>query len=103
MMARKLGLDEDQVTKLAAILDDIRTERAQAAVNERRSVGAFADLLEAETFDEAQAKAAAQQRVDSAEQLAQAVAACMRKTHALLDDEQRSQLAYLLRSGVLTI
>lgn len=102
-MARKLDLDEEQVTKLAAILDDIRTERAQAAVNERRSSGALADLLESDVFDEEQAKAAAKQRVESAEQLAEAVLTCMRKTHALLDDEQRSQLAYLLRSGVLTI
>lgn len=102
-MARKLDLDEEQVTKLAAVLDDIRTERAQAAVNERRSSGALADLLESDVFDEEQATAAAKQRVESAEHLAEAVLNCMRKTHALLDEEQRSQLAYLLRSGVLTI
>ena len=103
MMARKLDLDEEQVTKLAAILDEIRTERAQAAVDDRRSTGALADLLDSDVFDEDKAKQAVAHRVESAQKMADAVTTCMRRTHALLDEEQRRQLAYMLRSGILTI
>jgi len=39
-LAYKLELDEAQVTELAAILADLKTERAQARVDERRSTSA---------------------------------------------------------------
>ena len=35
-LAYKLDLDEAQTAELAAILDDLKTERAQAAVDQRR-------------------------------------------------------------------
>lgn len=102
-MAHKLELDEKQVNELAAILDELKTERAQAAVDHRRSVGTFADALAAEAFDEAAARKAAELRVKSAERLREAVVKALARTHAMLDPEQRKQLAYLLRSGQLTI
>ncbi len=102
-MAWKLELDEAQVEQLAGILDALKTERAQAAVDHRRSVGAFADALESDTFDEDIAAKAAQTRVDSAALLKAAVEKALKKTHAMLRPDQRKQLAYLLRSGQLTI
>jgi Spy/CpxP family protein refolding chaperone len=102
-MAHKLELNEKQVTDLAALLDELKTERAQAAVDYRRSVGAFADALAGDAFDEAAATAAAGLRVQSAERLRDAVVKTLKKTHAMLDPEQRRQLSYLLRSGQLTI
>lgn len=102
-MAWKLELDEEQVDKMAAILADLKTERAQAAVDYQRSVGNFADVLAPETFDKEAAKTAANARVVTAERLRDAVVKALEKTHALLTPEQRKQLAYLLRSGQLTI
>jgi Spy/CpxP family protein refolding chaperone len=102
-MAWKLELDEAQVTKLAAILDGLKTERAQAAVDHRRSVGAFADALADEAFDVAAATAAAEERVQSAARLKTAVIKALEQTHAMLTPGQRQRLAYLLRSGQLTI
>lgn len=102
-MAHKLELNEKQVAELAALLDDLKTERAQAAVDHRRSVGAFADAFAGETFDEASAKQAADLRVKSAERLRDAVVKTLARTFAMLDAEQRKQLSYLLRSGQLTI
>jgi Spy/CpxP family protein refolding chaperone len=102
-MAHKLELREEQIAELAAILDELKTERAQAAVDHRRSVGAFADALASDTFDEAGAKTAADARVKSAERLRDAVTRALKRTHAMLDADQRKQLAYLLRSGQLTI
>jgi Spy/CpxP family protein refolding chaperone len=102
-MAHKLDLNEAQIEELAKILDDLKTERAQAAVDQRRSVAAFADALAGEAFDAANAKSAGDLRVKSAERLRDAVLGALARTHAMLDPEQRKQLAYLMRSGALTI
>lgn len=102
-MAHKLDLREEQVAELAAILDELKTERAQAAVDHRRSVGTFADALAGEAFDAKAATEAASSRVKSAERLREAVVRALQRTHAMLDADQRKQLAYLLRSGQLTI
>ena len=42
-LAHKLELDETQVAELASILNDLKTERAQAAVDDRRTVVEIAD------------------------------------------------------------
>ncbi len=102
-MAHRLELREEQVAELAAILDELKTERAQAAVDHRRTVGVFADVLAGEKFDDKAALEAAAIRVASAERLRDAVVRALRRTHAMLDVDQRKQLAYLLRSGQLTI
>lgn len=102
-MAFKLELSEAQVEAMAAILADLKTERAQAAVDHRRSVGTFADALAGDTFDKEAATKGATLRVTTAERLRDAVVVALEKTHKLLDPEQRKALAYLLRSGQLTI
>lgn len=102
-LAHKLDLDEKQVASLAQILDDLKTERAQAAVDHRRTTSAFADAIAAETFDATKAGAAAAERVKSAEKLRDAVAAALGKIHALLNQDQRQRLAYLLRTGALSM
>ena len=72
-MAHKLDLDDKQVAQLARILDELKTERAQAAVDDRRTMGEFADGLSGETFDAAKAAAGADRRVESARRLRDAV------------------------------
>jgi Spy/CpxP family protein refolding chaperone len=102
-LANKLQLDERQVGELARILDDLKTERAQAALDHRRSVSSFADLVSGESFDEAQAQASASERVKSAERLRDALVKALGRLHVLLSKEQREKLAYLLRTGVLSM
>src|SRR5690349_9979487 len=68
-LAYKLELDEKQVGELAKILSDLKTERAQADVDGRRTISGFADAIGGATFDEAGAKTAADLRVKSAERL----------------------------------
>src|SRR5262249_44410177 len=68
-LAYKLGLSEAQVNALARILNDLKTERAQAAVDNRRAVASFADAVAGDAFDEAKARAAAEERVKSAAKL----------------------------------
>jgi len=102
-LAHKLELQENQVAELARILDEIKTERAQAAVDHRRALSAFADAIEGGAFDEAKAAAGAAVRVAGAERLKGAVLKALGRLHKMLDPEQRSRLAYLIRTGALSI
>src|SRR5438034_2852124 len=102
-LAYKLELDERQVTELARILNELKTERAQAEVDRRRSLSAFADAVAGDAFDDAKAKQAAGQRVATAERLRDAVTSALGRLHALLDKDQRERLAYLIRTGVLAV
>jgi Spy/CpxP family protein refolding chaperone len=102
-LAYKLGLDERQVTELAKILNELKVERAQGEVDHRRTLGAFADALGGDAFDEKRATDAGQLRVESAQRLRDAVLAALRKIHTLLDPDQREKLAYLIRTGTLQV
>jgi len=102
-LAHKLDLSESQIADLARILDELKTERAQAEVDHRRTVAAFADALEGEAFGEARAKEGGELRVRAAERLRDAVATALSRIHALLDDEQRKRFAYLVRTGVVSL
>jgi len=102
-LAHKLELSEQQVTQLANILNDLKTERAQAEVDDRRTLAAFADAVASGSFDEARAKEGGDLRTKSAERLRDAVTRALGGIHALLDDEQRTRFAYLIRTGVLSL
>jgi Spy/CpxP family protein refolding chaperone len=86
---------------MARILDELKTERAQAEVDYRRTVAAFADALAGGTFDSARATEGGALRVQSAERLRAAVLKALQQIHALLNPEQRERLAYLVRTGTL--
>jgi Spy/CpxP family protein refolding chaperone len=81
----------------------LKTERAQGAVDHRRTTSAFADAIAGETFEESKVAEAADVRVKSAERLRAAVVKALARIHATLDAEQRAKLAYLLRTGALSI
>jgi hypothetical protein len=102
-LAYKLELDEKQVAELARVLDDLKTERAQGEVDRRRSLSGFADAVAGPTFDATRAKESAALRVATAERLRDAVTAALGRLHALLDNDQRERLAYLIRTGVLSL
>lgn len=102
-MARQLDLDEDQVAELAAILDDLKTQRAQTRVDRRKAVSVFADVFLEDTFDADRVKEACAARAESERLVEEAVAKALARTFALLDKEQRKRLAYLLRSEGLSI
>ncbi len=102
-LIHKLELSEKQATQLAKVIDELKTERAQAEVDERRSTASFADAVSGESFDEAAAKATAERRAETAQRLGAAVEKALREIHALLDPEQRETFAYLIRSGALGI
>ncbi len=100
-LAHRLQLDERQTAELARILDEIKTERAQVAVDERRALSGFADAVAGEALDPAKLGEAAASRVRSAERLRDAVVNALGRIHALLDAEQRKQLAFLISTGAV--
>jgi Spy/CpxP family protein refolding chaperone len=102
-LAHKLDLDDRQVTELARIMDELKTERAQAEVDRRRTLSAFADALTADAFDAAKAGEGGELRVKSAERLRDAVLAALGRIHAVLNPDQRARLAYLIRTGTLAV
>ena len=102
-LAHKLDLDDRQVADLARVLNELKTERAQAEVDRRRTVSALADAVGGETFDAAKAAEGGDLRVQSAERLRTAVTKALTDIHALLDHDQRQRLAYLIRTGTLLI
>ena len=102
-LAHKLDLDERQVGELARILDELKTERAQAEVDRRRTLSAFADALSAAEFDTVKAGEGGDLRAKSAERVRDAVLKALRQIHAVLNADQRVRLAYLIRTGTLVI
>jgi Spy/CpxP family protein refolding chaperone len=102
-LAHKLALNDAQVAQFAAILDRLKTERAQADVDYRRRTASLAEAFEGATFDHAKVDAANVEQAASAERLRASVKRALEDMHALLDTEQRKKFAYLLRAGVLAI
>ena len=102
-LAHKLDLTEAQVAVLARILDELKTERAQAEVDNRRTVSAFADAVEGAEFGEPRAREGADLRVKAAERLRDAVTLALSRIHAMLEEDQRKRLSYLIRTGIVTL
>ena len=102
-LAHKLDLDQKQVTELARILDELKIERAQAEVDDRRARAEFADAILGATFDAGKAGAAGERRIQSAAKLRDALTHALAAIHAMLSPDQRERLAYLIRSGVLAL
>jgi Spy/CpxP family protein refolding chaperone len=102
-LAHKLELDDQQIAELARILDELKIERAQIEVDDRRSLSEFADALGGENFDTAKATSGGERRVASAQRLRETLVRSLQQIHAMLRPDQRSKLAYLIRAGVLAL
>ena len=102
-LSYELGLDEHQVREVARILSNLKTERAQAEVDERRTVGRMADAMAGEDFQHEVAEEGLNLRVESARQMSKEVLDTLRQLHEVLDVNQRHRLADLLRSGAVSL
>jgi hypothetical protein len=102
-LAHKLNLDEKQVAELARIINELKTERAQAEVDRRRTVAALADAVASDEYQEQHTAHAGMLRVQSAERLQNAIANALKQIHTMLKTEQRERFAYLIRSGTVNL
>jgi Spy/CpxP family protein refolding chaperone len=102
-LAWKLALSDEQTAALARILERLKLERAQAALDQRKAAADLADAVEAAEFARAKVEAAGELRSAAAQRVEAAVAAALAELHALLDAEQRARLAELVRTGAIRI
>src|SRR5687767_1920688 len=102
-LAWKLELDEDQLGEVAKILGELKMERAQGEVDHAKGLAALADAVSAESFDAARAAEGAAFRVASAERMRGATVKALEGLHRMLSPEQRRTLAYLIRTGSLSL
>jgi hypothetical protein len=102
-LAWRLDLDSEQVASAAKILERLKLERAQAAVDLRRAAGELADAMESGEFARARVESAGATRLAAAQHVQQAVARALEELHALLDSEQREKLAALIRGREIAL
>ncbi len=102
-LAWKLELTEPQLARFAEVINELKTERAQTAVDDRRALTLLADAAIGDEFNASKAAEATKLRTESAQRLQQRVAESLAQMHAVLDAEQRARLAYLLRTGTLVM
>ncbi len=97
----RLHLTSDQVAEAAKILERLKIERAQAAVNLRRAASEFAEGVESEEFGRGHVESAGQTRLEAARRVQETVAGALEELHGLLDEDQREKLAMLIRSRTI--
>ena len=102
-LAYRLDLTDEQSSRLARVLERLKLERAQAALDLRRAASDLADAVEAERFERGAVETAGQRRTEVARRVEEAVARALEELHALLEPAQRSGLAELLRTGALRL
>jgi Spy/CpxP family protein refolding chaperone len=98
-LAWKLNLNEEQVRGLVDILDRLKTGYGQARLDRQRSTSDVATAFDADTFDQAQMRAALESRTRATDALNRELLTALEALYALLNAEQRREFAYLLRSG----
>ncbi len=99
----KLDLSDQQVRELVDVLKRLKTARSQTQVDWDGSVADIADTFTSTHFDEDKAQAAADRRKRSASAQQDQIVEALRRLHVILDEDQRAEFAYLLRSGSLEI
>ncbi len=98
-----LDLDESQVRKVAAILDQLKNEREQAKLDESRTTSDLASLVTNPDLSVDMLKDALAPRVSAAERLQLAVARAVQQMAVVLDPDQREEFAYLLTSKTIVL
>lgn len=104
-LAHRLDLDEGQTRRMAAVLNQLKTEREQAALDEKRTIADLAKLLtdtgELPTLEEV--SRVLSPRVETSERLNQEVAKAVVAMCDFLDSDQREELVSLLLTGAISL
>jgi hypothetical protein len=99
----RLHLRPEQLEQAARILEQLKIERAQPAVDLRRSAAELADAVAGGAFDGARAAAARERRLEAARRVEDAIRRALEELHGMLDERQRAQLARLIRTGEIRL
>ena len=101
-LSYQLDLSENQMRRMSSVLNAIKNEREQSALDEKRTVTAIADLMADGTPTLEEFSEALQPRTRSAEQLQAEIASGLVQIFDILDDDQREQFVVLLLSGAIS-
>ena len=99
----QLDLDEDQMRKVAAILDALKVEREQGSLDEKKTVSELANIVTKGDVSVDELRDVLKPRIDSAGRLQLAVARAVLEMVEVLDEDQREEFAYLLRNGTVRL
>ncbi|MGE0623592.1 MAG: periplasmic heavy metal sensor [Pseudomonadales bacterium] len=102
-LSYQLDLDESQRRRIAVALDAVKTEREQAALDEKKMAADLADLVAKPEFTDEALNGVLSARVTSTDRVQKQVARAIRDIAAALDPDQREEFAYLLRTGAIQI
>ena len=99
----KLDLDENQTRRMAAVLNSLKTEREQAALDEQRTTAELAKLMEGETPTLEEVREALGGRVAATEKLVDETAKAVVAIAGFLDEDQREEFIELLLTGTVSL
>ena len=102
-LAHQLDLDDSQTRKMASILNQLKTEREQAELDEKRTVAGMANLLADGTPSLNEMREALSGRVKSAQHLQEETAKAVVAIVNLLDDDQRGEFITVLLTGSVCV
>jgi Spy/CpxP family protein refolding chaperone len=102
-LAWKLNLTEAQIRDVVDVLDKLKTGYNQAQLDRDRSTSEVAAVFSAADFDATRAGDALSMRTRATETLNQELLAAMRRIFEILNEDQRRDFAYLLRSGAFVL
>jgi hypothetical protein len=102
-LAWKLNLNETQIRDVVDVLDRLKTAYNQARLDQDRSTSEIAGVFTAAEFNGDRVSAALAMRTQASEVLNLELLAAVRRIFDLLNEEQRHEFAYLLRSGAFVL
>jgi Spy/CpxP family protein refolding chaperone len=102
-LAWKLNLNETQIRDVVDVLDRLKTAYNQARLDQDRSTSEVAAVFSAAAFDADRTTAALATRTRATEALNQELLSAVQRIFELLNEEQRREFAYLLRSGAFVL
>lgn len=102
-LAWKLNLNETQLRDIVDVLDRLKTAYNQARLDQDRSTSEIAAVFSAQEFNGDRVGSALAMRTRASEVLNQELLAAVRRIFELLNEDQRHEFAYLLRSGAFML
>jgi Spy/CpxP family protein refolding chaperone len=102
-LSYQLDLDEPQRRQIGAVLEEVKVEREQADLDEKKMVASLAEQIGKPEVTADSLKHTLSSRVRSTEQIQAIIAEALEKIVGILDADQREEFAYLLRTGAFRV
>ena len=102
-LAWRLSLSDAQVREMVDVLDRLKTAYGQAKLDRDRATSDVAQAFGQSAFDAERIEKALDGRMNATRGLNAELQSALARIFAILDEKQRGEFAYLLRSGGFTL